>query len=463
KILDVDLVYETLVGPICAINKLGIEGEAGTGKTMIGILQAQYFLELNKKVLFLSSNPILNLLIQQKLGGEATVNTYTGLAKDFQVNFLTPPKSFKGTKDQWEQKEAPKTLMENIPKHKKAFYDVIICDEAQDVQPAWWEPILLLLQDKKKQGRLYLFFDRSQGIFGSGSKDKKFVPQDTLPVPPNYFPLVNNYRTTNEISLLAAQFRSKTHSFGGHFGRSGYIPELITYRDKADFLLKLESITKLLIKEEELLPNDITLLSAREPEMDPSVINAVKDVGGVPFHRLIYKKNKKWKQTKTPSNAIGVSTITSFKGLETKIGILINLSEYNLPLHHPIMASLIYVAITRAKHMLYIFIKEGDDKHKAFEKTISKIDPGGSLVLTKEDSDSDFIGTVVYFNPKRMGILSVVDPNFSKRKVIFFPDDIERLGLQPHEVVNGMKIRFRPNVEGTMIVATQLEVVESKL
>ena len=51
-----------------------------------------------------------------------------------------------------------------------------------------------------------------------------------------------------------------------------------------------------------------------------------------------------------------------FKGLETPIGIITNLCEYNLALSNPIMSSLLYVAATRAKHMLYFLMKEGDPK-----------------------------------------------------------------------------------------------------
>ena len=85
--------------------------------------------------------------------------------------------------------------------------------------------------------------------------------------------------------------------------------------------------------------------------------------------------------------------------------IAFNLSEYNLPPEHPIMSSLIYVALTRAKHMLYVFVKDGDEKDLAFTKRHESVSRGAVMVLDSEERAGERAGTVVHFNPERAGVI----------------------------------------------------------
>jgi hypothetical protein len=145
--------------------------------------------------------------------------------------------------------------------------------------------------------------------------------------------------------------------------------------------------------------------------------------------------------------------------METHVGILLNVSEYNLPVDNPLMSSLIYVACTRAKHMLYIFVKEGDTKLAAFQNAVSAIKASGTMVIEGSRSDYEFCGTISHYNPERVGWLTVDDPAFQQGSIMFFPHDVKRAELG--EIKVGSKVKFRPRVEGYATIAADLILLAS--
>ncbi len=458
RVKDVESIHETLITPIASSRRLGIEGEAGTGKTMLAIMLGRYFRDHGKKVLLLGSNALLNLLIVKDLGPDIDVMTYPEVATSFGVNLLIPPPDFSGEKDDWVQYEAPERLKKAIQASTKR-YDVLICDEAQDVQPFWWEAIETLLgKDGDDDGRFYLFFDASQGLFGSGD-GQKFDALQSLPIKAPYFPLVHNYRTTREIATFARAFRTSQGVLQSHCGRLGYIPELVVYKDAEDARRILGKLVRKLTREEGLGTEEITILSARNPQARESVLYQTEEIVKIPLHKLSPTGKKSWKDAKAPKDTIAVSTIAGFKGMETAVGILLNVSEYNLPADNPIMASLIYVACTRAKHMLYVFIQENDPKRAAFEKALAAIKQTGTLVLEGSKADFEFSGRVAHYNPERVGWIAVDDPAFTQGSIMFFPHDAKAAGLS--ELKEGVKIKFRPRVEGHVTIACDLVLVQA--
>jgi hypothetical protein len=455
RLKDVQSIHETLVTPIASAHRLGIEGEAGTGKTMLAAMLAKHFRDQGKKVLLITSNALLNLLIKPDLGGGIDVDTYSGVAGQFGVNLLIAPSEYTGAREDWVQYEAPDRLKKAILLSDRR-YDVLIADEAQDVQPFWWEAFESLLnKSDEDKGRFYVFFDSSQGVFGAGG-DYRFVAAEVLPIKPPYFPLVHNYRTTREIATFARAFRTSNTVLQSHCGRLGYVPQLVTYRDAEDAREKLGHLVRNLGEVEGLTYDQITMLSARNPGAKESILYHTDFIGNVPIHRLAAGTKKTWKEARSPREKISISTIAAFKGLETPIGILINLSEYNLPAEHPIMASLIYVACTRARHMLYVMIREDDPKRKAFEAALHSIKTTGSLVLEGSNADFEFSGNVSHWNPDRVGWLTVDDPGFRQGSVMFFPHDVARADIK--DLTVGTRLRFRPRVEGFVTIATDLVI-----
>ena len=456
RMKDIETITETLVLPMAATRRLAVEGEAGTGKTMLGVLLADHFKDQGKKVLFLSSNPILNAHLKNQMGNDIAVNTYADLAENYGVELLRKPKEFAGSAEDWTQFSGPEKLKTAIVS-SSVRYDVLVCDEAQDVQPFWWEAIEALL-GTDEDSRIYLFFDRSQGVFGSGGADHSFTPEDVLPIVPPYFPLIHNYRTTKEIASFARRFRTCSEVLQGHSSRLGYKPELIVYDDEKDCVLKLNALVARLTAQEGLKIGEITLISARVPFAAGSVLAGQKTgLGGFPFFELIGPKQRGAAIITESASRLRVATVPGFKGLETAVGIVINLSEYHLPMSNPIMTSLMYVACTRAKHMCYIFLQKDDLKRKIVEKYLSSMQFSGSLVIEGAITDARIKGVVTHYNPERVGVIKVEDPGFEKRQMLFFPKDVASSGII--EIKVGSKLIFRPKLEGQLTIASELVLV----
>ena len=457
RVRDVEHIHETLIMPIASTKRLAIEGEAGTGKTMLAVMLAKHLRDQGKKVLLVGSNALLTLLLRRDLGDGVTTMSYAELGLSYGVNLLVPAGDFVGERDDWIQYEAPVRLKAAIAQ-STTRYDVMICDEAQDVQPFWWDALELLLASADALGdeaHFYLFFDSSQGVFGSGGGEHAFVAADTLPIKPPYFPLVHNYRTTREIATFARSFRVQKPTMLSHAGRLGYVPELIVYQDSEDARRLLGRLVRKLTREEGLSNEDLTILSARNPAAKESVLYQTDEVIKIPLHRLTHSQKNTWREAKAPKETIGLTTIAGFKGMETNVGILLNVSEYNLPLSNAIMASLIYVACTRAKHMLYIFVQADDPKRQAFEAAIAAIHTTGAMVLDPgTQGDFEFLGRVTHYNPDRVGWLAVDDPSFKQGSIMFFPSDVQKSDI--HNMKVGSLVKFRPHAEGSVTIACDL-------
>jgi hypothetical protein len=458
RVKDVEVIQETLVQPIAASTRLAVEGEAGTGKTLIALLLARHYRSQGKRVLMLSSNRLLNEYLKSEAGSDVEVKTYIELGETFGVHLLNAPSDFEGKREDWSQYEAPERLMKAIASSSQR-YDVLLCDEAQDVQPFWWEAVETVLASE--DSRFLVFFDRSQGVFGAGGSERGFVPEDVLPIAPPYFPLVYNYRTTREIASFARSFRTGSQVMQSHCGRLGYIPEIVVYDDAQDCRGKLGRLFRKLFREEGVSTEDVTLLSARNPKTPESVIKPTDLVARYGLRFLSADKTHATGPGTAADNKVDMATISGFKGLETPIAVLLNVSEYKLPIDNPIMASLVYVACTRAKHMLYIMVQKDDPKRAAFEAALKAIKSTGGMVLEGSEANFEFVGSVSHYNPDRLGWLTVNDPAFEKSSIMFFPHDVSAAGLEG--LKTGDNLRFRPRVEGQTTIATDLKAVSGEL
>ena len=465
RLIDVQTMQETLLPPLLSKKRLAIEGEAGTGKTILAALLAKHLHAEGKSVLFLISNPAMTDKLREYVPAAVEIASYPELADRYEVNLLMPPADYRGSQSDWMQYEAPERLKRAILAGPTRF-DALIFDEAQDIQPFWWEALEALLVSADA-ANFYVFFDRSQGVFGSGGvtgHNQKYDPEQVIPIERPYFPLVNNYRITREIAAFSRSFRNGDAVFQSYCGRIGLLPEIITYHDEKDSVVQLSKLIKRLTEQECLLPSDVTLLSFRNPKSAESTIKNINEIEGFPLETLTERiKKRTAKSTATPATSddekqtLCVSTIAGFKGMETPVGILLNLSEYNLPLDNAIMASLIYVACTRARHMLYIMVQKDDPKRKALQDALRQVSQAGMIVLDREENQFEFTGIVTHYNPERVGWLSVDDRGAGSNAIMFFPHDVKRSAIA--DLTIGMKLKFRPRVEGFATIATDLKDV----
>ena len=457
RLKDVEGISETLVHPLAALKRVGIEGEAGTGKTLLAVKLAEHFRALSKSVLLLSSNPLLNNQLKEYFTSGVVVQTYSEFSSSYGVEILRRPATYKGKREDWVQLDGPSLLGDKILASKNR-YDVFLCDEGQDVQPFWWDAIEKAVSD---EGHFYIFFDRSQGVFGSLNKENEFVPEKVLPVPDPYFSLLNNYRTTSEIAQFSRPFRTGKRILEGHASRLGFKPEVITYKDAADFKMKCDKLVEHLTQNEGVYFDEITLLSGRALYNEGSVLCGKEGRLSYDICNLGTEKNRTIPDRKQLGNRLKASTIRSFKGLETAVGVVINMSEHGLSMANPIMSSLFYVAATRAKHMLYVFIRQDSDKLAPMRKALEGVVVSGALRRLREDDNHELLGKLAYFNPERFGCLVVETLGEGaaggvKEPIMFLPSDAAHI----KNLRVGQRLRFRVRLEGGIKVALDLDALE---
>ena len=146
-------------------------------------------------------------------------------------------------------------------------YDALIVDEAQDMQPDWWLPLQVLLKDPD-HSPLYLFFDDNQRIFPT---------RDDLPVPKEPVQLAVNCRNTQRIHRLVSAYYE-----GGTIkarGPDGVAVEQQTYGTKKELLVLLDASIRRWIKDADLEPFDIALLTPHG--VDTSALWWQDTLGGV--------------------------------------------------------------------------------------------------------------------------------------------------------------------------------------
>ena len=449
-----DLMHDVLVSPITGVPRLGVEGEAGTGKTVLAMTLAQHYRDRGDKVLYVVSSPLLAARVGADIGRGIEVKGIQELAGNYGVNLLVTPGDWPKTPQDYVQFEAPERLRKAI-EALDIRYDVLIVDEAQDIQPYWWIALEAILVSRD-ESKLYTFFDRDQGVFGGGeSSEQRYRPEETLPVPSNYMRLHRNYRNTRQISEFSRGFRRGSQSvMPASSDRAGYMPEVIRYKDAEDARAKISEILRTLTDERGVREHEITLLSGRAPENKDSVLSGLDTIAGLKITKLTSDRLKE--ASATTDGEIGIATIASFKGLESKVVIAFNLSEYNLPPEHPIMSSLLYVAMTRAKHMLYVLVKEDDAKDHAMRRMESAVTRGGSMVLSAEERVGQRSGVVVHFNPERAGVISIDSASGAgQESVLMFGPDLRRAGIG--SLKRGDKLMFRVRTEGGVAFAVDIK------
>ncbi len=458
KIKESDLMHDAIVSPVTGVQRLGIEGEAGTGKTVLAMTLARHFRDQGQDVLYLVSSPLLAARISADIGAGVEVRGIQELASSYGVNLLVTPSDWSLTPQDYVQVEAPERLRKAIDASSNR-YDVLIIDEAQDIQPYWWVALESMLKNPT-ESKLYTFFDREQGVFG-GAEDSEsgFRPEETLPVPTIYMRLHKNYRNTRQISEFSRGFRRSANTqVAATSDRAGFMPAVIRYKDSADAKIKMTELIRELTDDLGVNDDEIMLLSARAPENKDSILAGMDTISGLKLTKLSTERLRNPHPTK--SGEIGISTIAAFKGLESKVVIAFNLSEYNLPPEHPIMSSLMYVAMTRAKHMLYVFVKEDDAKDEMFTRLHKSVTRGGTLVLNSDERAGECSGTVIHYNPERAGVI-VLDSGTDEAKdvVLLFGPDLKRAGIL--SLKREERLLFRVRNEGGVAFAIDIRREES--
>jgi len=311
-----------------------IQGAAGTGKSILALEKLRQLVSVNKKTLYLCYNKnmakyaSLSLTnLDQKLYSVSTFHSLLqnilGKSDLFDKNFLEISNLFK-----------------EIKVDSLYMYDSIIIDEAQDLMNITVIEILeKLLIGGLKDGEWIFFLDQNQNIF---TKDKEYnfaLEYLNETYYPAYHLLNCNCRNTEQIARRTSVVSLVPPP--KHLKISGPKVKTIKYSNSKDLcnVLRKELVS---LFAGGTSPADLVILSRYK--YSNSGISSLKTLNNynVIENNDISKFNK---------DAINYFTVQSFKGLESNIVFYIDIDGFRKEQDR----LLNYVAMSRAKVMLYVF------------------------------------------------------------------------------------------------------------
>lgn len=311
-----------------------ISGCAGSGKTTLAVEKARRLARQKFRVLFTCYNKNLAADLRQKLAG----NPYLDIVHFHELCYqvaekagVLPDVPARGDDPGWQDffdHHLPEAVMDAADILEDVRYDAIVVDEGQDFLGSWWIPLQTLLHDPD-QGILYIFFDDNQRLYDRLSDFPIEAPPFTLSI---------NCRNTRNIHKQVMKFYQGQERPPSTMQPKGRPVEYVHFSDVEVFQHKLQSIIHKLTAEEQVPNNEIVVLTP------------------------LRKKSRLWEMAGPPSlterwppesNQVFVSTIHSFKGLESSVVILVEVERW--PEKAIELESLLYVACSRARNHLIVF------------------------------------------------------------------------------------------------------------
>ena len=312
-----------------------IEGSAGTGKTVLALEKAKQLAADGVQTLLTCFNN--QLAARLALATEDVENLTVQTFHDTCVKFaeeagLALPSDSSGFNSEFFEVKLPELMLKAIdllPDHR---FGAVVIDEAQDLQPEWWELLELLLDDD--DGWLWAFRDSGQNLYGR---------EADLPSRMSAFPLEENVRNTQKIHAAAASFAPGDHGIciGPDGGEVRY--EFAT--NPRAIRSVVGRVLHQLINDEGLKREDVIVLTATS-----AANSALADVERVGSFDL--------KAFGDEGSGIAVESVWRFKGLERPVVIVTDITASTRD-------ALLYVAMTRARSVLVMVGEEGGLKRRS--------------------------------------------------------------------------------------------------
>lgn len=315
-----------------------ILGGAGTGKTLIAFEKATQLAQEGHKTLFLGYNKGLIEWANRALTHpNITVDTLHGLVgKGMYWAGYGAEMDAMGRGDFDDNLtqcliKVTQRLRDNPALLEKHGYDALVVDEGQDFKADQWVHIVKFLR-RPVEDVLYVFADDGQRIFGD--------VRETLIKLGEPFYLDENCRTTQHIHAYAQRYtQNPTKCDDNPVGNPVQIhpaptPE-VAYQTVSDLL-------HWLIDEQGVPAHEIVVLTPISPKKTTLWGNQTQ-LGNITVARRITDQHD-------PKRTVLVSTIHAYKGLECGVAILCELTSA----HPDNRNALMYVALTRARHAVYV-------------------------------------------------------------------------------------------------------------
>jgi hypothetical protein len=326
--------------------RLVVQGGAGTGKTLIALLQAQRESSESRRVLYLCYNRLLaDHIARDPRLRRVTVDTY----HQFVFRLLREAGMTSSLPDDWSQinRLAPELVVAALVRLGDRFvpWDYLIVDEAQDLMTAEFISVLeLIVKGGMRDGRWLLCLDTEQAIF-SPQYDAQYLGTLVRTNDARRGLLPRNCRNTRQIAAYG-------HSIGGITPQSkssieGRMPAIDYYTDHAELRRKIRKCINRLVSEfrdAQLPESHITILIGRREPFEAMVLD---DLHGCLAHGQLLGPGV----TPVPTQ-VQVATIQAFKGLESDAVVVLGLDD----LTEEWQRRLFYVASTRARAILEVLL-----------------------------------------------------------------------------------------------------------
>lgn len=309
--------------------RAAIAGCAGSGKTTLAIEKARRLAEQGFRVLLTCYNRSL----AEYLRSDETIPTRVDVRHFHGVCVKLVRDAGMGDRlaggwntEDWYDETLPDLLMEALDRIGPQ-YDAIIVDEGQDIQESWWIPLLYLLKEPES-GVFYVFYDDNQNLY-----------QGDLTFPENFprFPLTLNCRNTQWIHRAFLPFY-RSPIVPHTRGPEGRAPEILFYENDHKLKEQLRRTLHRLTYEEQIWTEDIVILTPRSPER--SLLGQWDRLGNL-------RLTEQWPPA---SGEVFVTTVHSYKGLESPVVILADLRGSD----HLDLETILYVSCSRARNHLVI-------------------------------------------------------------------------------------------------------------
>ena len=317
-------------------NHLLIEGNAGTGKTLLAMNFASQRVAKGDKVLYLTFNKNLAKSINSKTENNDNlkiINIHALFGEYVPVDLskmVANPQKYFG-------EELPDAFFEYIngleaDKLDELKYDLLIMDEGQDIiKPVYLYSLDTLLKGGLENGNWAIFYDEKQNIYNPEYAEGMEILESYSNTK---FKLFVNCRNTVQIGTYSSE--TSGIEMKDFLQENGEEVQKVSYVDDADFKQKIKEILKHL-RAEKVDLTDVAFLAPKKYS------NSMLSIAGIAVNELGDDYDSKSALPK-------FATIQGFKGLDAKIVILVdvdNILDRN-------WSSLMYIAGTRARTLLYV-------------------------------------------------------------------------------------------------------------
>jgi hypothetical protein len=308
-----------------------IKGCAGSGKTMLAIEQARRFADRGYEVLLTCFNEPLAEHLRSVVDDAVAVMHFHGLCEHLTRDHGNAPIKDERSLGDYYESALPEAALQ-AAEAGTATFDAIVVDEAQDFAEAWWI-ILQELLTNEESGYLFAFADNNQILY-----PKRCCVDEVFDEDP--YPLTHNCRNTQAIHESVAHYYRGDGSIECD-GPPGRPVEVIQFTTEHDLQKKLRQQLHQLITEGKVSHADVVILT-------PCGVNRTGFPPGTELGNFTLVDGR----TSAP-NEIRVSSVHRFKGLESKVVLLVEEPKGFTPNLVPVL----YIACSRAMTHLVRFSK----------------------------------------------------------------------------------------------------------